>query len=264
MKTARPHPDQPERRKVEATHAGTVALQGGVLTRLLVDWLAGTAEISIDHTPNSAQAKPLILRFGGLARLVVPREGQWRGAMGVARIHGPITLEHDRQHLRIEMQSGDVIELDFVSLEAEPATDLAQPSVPPEPEHPHSHPEIPDLHDAPLRDVRLCWSEGTAEILVGPLSWTSASAFGAEYVALRFQGLRRFIYPRRLPWDYFNPDILAVLGPARVEGDAWHLRLAMQDGDVIEVDYATMEAVPSTEAPLPGSSRTAIPAMWSR
>ena len=73
-------------------------------------------------------------------------------------------------------------------------------------------------------------------------------------MALRFQGVRRFIYSRRLPWDYFNPDILAVLGPTRVEADAWHLRLAMQDGDVIELDYAAMMAVPITEAPLPGAS----------
>ena len=239
MTTARPHPDQSARRKVESTHAGTVALQGGVLKSLLVDWLAGTAEIRVEHMPSSAQVKSLILRFGGLARLVVPREGQWRGEMGVARIH-----------LRIEMQSGDVIELDYVSLEAEPATGLARPSVSPEPDHP----EFPDLHDAPLRDVRLCWSAGTAEILVGPLIWTSASAFGAEYVALRFQGVRRFLYPRRLPWDYFNPDILAVLGPARVEAGAWHLRLAMQDGDVIELDYGSMVAASITEAPLPGPS----------
>ncbi|HOZ09121.1 MAG TPA: hypothetical protein PKW75_12625 [candidate division Zixibacteria bacterium] len=234
------------------THAETADLQGGVLKSLVVDWLAGTAEISIDHTPSPEQIKQLVLRFSGLARLVVPREGEWRGEMGIARIHGPITLEHDRQHLRIEMQSGDVIELDYVSLVAEPASDFAQPSASPEPEHPNHHPEIPDLHDAPLRDVRLCWSEGTAEILIGPLISTSSAAFGAEYVALRFQGLRRFIYPRRLPWDYFNPDILVVLGPARVEGDAWHLRLAMQNGDVIEIDYGSMVAASSTKVPPPG------------
>ncbi len=118
------------------THAETADLQGGVLKSLVVDWLAGTAEISIDHTPSPEQIKRLALRFSGLARLIVPREGEWRGEMGVARIYGPITLEHDRQHLRIEMQSGDVIELDYVSLVAEPATDFAQPSVSPEPEHP--------------------------------------------------------------------------------------------------------------------------------
>jgi hypothetical protein len=252
MTTARPHLDQPER----ATHAGTVRLQGGVLKSLLVDWLAGTAEIRIDHTPGPEQTGGFILRFSGLARLVVPREGQWRGEMGVARLHGPITLEHDRQHLRIEMQSGDVVELDYVSLEVEPPDALAQPCALPEAAGPHPHPEIPDLHDAPLRDVRLCWSEGTAELLVGPLISTSSSVFGAEYVALRFQGLRRFIYPRRLPWDYFNPDILAVLGPARVEGDAWHLRLAMQDGDVVEIDYGSMVAAPITEAPLGRGSRS--------
>lgn len=236
------------------THAKTADLRGGVLKSLVVDWIAGTAEIAIDHTPSPEQIKRLALRFSGLARLIVPREGEWRGEMGVARIHGPITLEDDRQHLRIEMRSGDVIELDYVSVVAEPANDFAQPSVSPEPERPNHHPEIPDLHDAPLRDIRLCWSDGTAEVIVGPLIWSAASAFGAEYVALRFQGLRRFNYPRRLPWDYFNPDILAVLGPARVEGDAWHLRLAMQDGDVIEIDYASMVAAPLTEAPLPGSS----------
>lgn len=253
MTTARPHPDQPERRKVEASHAGTVALQGGLLRSLIVDWLAGTAEISIDHTPSPPQVRPLILRFGGLARLVVPREGQWRGEMGVARIHGPITLEHDRQHLRLEMQSGDVIELDYVSLVAEPPDALAQHSASPDAEDPAPHPEIPNLHDAPLRDVRLCWSEGTADVLVGPLISTSSAAFGAEYVSLRFQGLRRFIYPRRLPWDYFNPDILAVLGPARIEGDAWHLRLAMQDGDVIEIDYDSVRAVSIADEALPGT-----------
>lgn len=236
------------------THAKTADLQGGVLRSLVVDWLAGTAEISIDHTPSPEQIKRLVLRFSGLARLVFAREGEWRGEMGIARIHGPMTLEDDRQHLRVEMRSGDVVELDYVSLVAEPADDFAQPSVSPEPEHPNHHPEIPDLHDAPLRDVRLCWSDGTAEVIVGPLIWSAASAFGAEYVALRFQGLRRFIYPRRLPWDYFNPDILAVLGPARVEGDAWHLRLAMQDGDVIEIDYAAMATVPITEAPPLGAS----------
>lgn len=230
------------------TQAGSTDFQGGVLTGLLMDWLAGTAEIRIDHTPSPEQTRRLVLRFSGLARLVVPREGQWRGEMGVARLHGPITLEPDRQHLRIEMLSGDIIELDYVSLEAEPADAFAQHSPSLEVKDPDPHPEIPDLHDAPLRDVRLCWAEGTAEVLVGPLISTSSAVFGAEYVALRFQGLRRFIYPRRLPWDYFNPDILGVLGPARVEGDAWHLRLAMQDGDVIEVDYGSMLARPVADA----------------
>jgi len=234
-----------------ATHAGTVALRGGVLKSILVDWFAGTAELCIDHERSPGQTDELVLRFSGLARLIVPREGQWRGEMGVVRIHRPITLEHDRQHLRIEMQSGDVIELDYVSHEVEPPDALAQHRASPEAEGPAPHPEIPDLHDAPLRDVRLCWSEGTADVLVGPLISTSSSVFGAEYVALRFQGLRRFIYPRRLPWDYFNPDILAVLGPARVEGDSWHLRLAMQDGDVIEVDYGSMVAIPAADAQLP-------------
>ena len=116
MTTARPHPDQSARRKVESTHAGTVALQGGVLKSLLVDWLAGTAEIRVEHMPSSAQVKSLILRFGGLARLVVPREGQWRGEMGVARIH-----------LRIEMQSGDVIELDYGSMVAASITEAPLP-----------------------------------------------------------------------------------------------------------------------------------------
>ena len=242
------------------THAKTADIRGGVLKSLVVDWIAGTAEIAIDHTPSPEQIKRLALRFSGLARLVVPREGQWRGEMAMARIYGPITLEHDRQHLRIEMQSGDIIELDYLSLVAEPPGDFAELSVSLEPGHPSSHPEMPDLHDAPLQDVRLIWSEGTAEILVGPLTSTSSAVFGAEYVALRFQGLRRFIYPRRLPWDYFNPDILAVLGPARVEGDAWHLRLAMQDGDVIEIDYVSVMAVPIAGPPLPDPARRTGPA----
>ncbi len=237
-----------------ATHAGTVALQGGLLKSLLVDWLAGTAELRIDHAPSPGQTEGLVLRVSGLARLLVPREGEWRGEMGVARIHGPITLEHDRQHLRIAMQSGDVIELDYVTHEVEPPDAFTRHSASPKSEGPDPHPEIPNLHDARLRDVRLCWAEGTADVLVGPLISTSSAVFGAEYVALRFQGLRRFICPRRLPWDYFNPDILAVLGPARVEGDAWHLRLAMQDGDVIEVDYGSMVAIPVAEAPIPGAS----------
>lgn len=244
MTTARPHPDQPERRKVEAAHAGTVALQGGVLKSILVDWLAGTAEIRIAHEPSPGRTEELVLRFNGLARLIFPREGQWRGEIGLARIHGPMLLEHDRQHLRIEMGSGDVIELDYVSQEVE--TPFARHRASPKVKDPNPHPEIPDLHDAPLRDVRLSWADGTAEILVGPLLSTSSAIFGAEYVALRFQGLRRFICPRRLPWDYFNPDILAVLGPAKVEGDAWHLRLAMQDGDVIEIDYLSLVAAPVT------------------
>lgn len=238
-----PHPDPPRGN-----------LEGGVLKRLLVDWLAGTAELRIEHGPSPERTEGLVLRFGGLARLVVPREGQWRGEMGVARIHGPVTLEHDRQHLRLEMQSGDVLELDYVSHEVEPPDAFTRDPASPTAANPAPHPALPDLHDAPLRDVRLCWSEGTAEVLVGPLISTSSAEFGAEYVVLRFQGLRRFIYPRRLPWDYFNPDILAVLGPARVEGDAWHLRLAMQDGDVIEVDYASMLVIPAAEAQLPGAT----------
>ena len=232
--------------------ARTIDIQGGVLKSLLVDWPAGTAEIRIDHTPIREQDQQLVLRINGLARLIVPREGQWRGEMGIARIYGPIRLEHDRQHLRIAMKSGDIIELDYLSHEVEPTDAFPQHIASPTAGGEDPHPEIPDLHDAPLRDVRLCWAEGTAEILVGPLISTSSSAFGAEYVALRFQGLRRLIYPRRLPWDYFNPDILAVLGPARIEGDAWHLRLAIQDGDVIEVDYGSMIASPAVEPQLPG------------
>lgn len=235
--------------------AWTTDIAGGSLKSLLVDWPAGTAEICIGYTPRQEQETRLTLRISGLSRLVVPREGQWRGEMGIAQIHGPVSLEHDRQHLRIAMKSGDVIELDYLSHEVEPADTCTQHIASSRATGAAPHPEIPDLHDAPLRDVRLCWAEGTADVIVGPLISTSSLAFGAEYVSLHFQSLRRFIFPRRLPWDYFNPDILAVLGPIRIEGDAWHLRLAMQDGDVIEVDYGSMTARPAVEPP-PSSSPT--------
>ena len=214
-------------------------LEGGLLKSLAVDWLTGTLEASITTPASEA---PYVLRFSGLDRLVVPRRGEWRGERGIAGIHGPFRLEHDRQHLRVEMLSGGVIEIDYVAHEFDPALELPQAGASPAPSDEPAHPAVPDLHDAPLRDMRLSWPNATAELHVGPLISTSASDFGAAHVALKFTGVRRFIYPRQLPWDYFNPDVLSVLGPVRVENGAWHLRLAMQDGDVIEVDYGSMTA----------------------
>lgn len=58
---------------------------------------------------------------------------------------------------------------------------------------------------------------------------------------LRFRGVQRLIYPRRTPWDYSSVDILELWGPVKVSEDLWYLRLYMQDGNQIEVDYASVD-----------------------
>lgn len=225
-------------------------LQGGALTGLTVDWLAGNAEMTIAQPPGAQPPRTFTIRFNGLDRLIVPRQNEWRGEMGIADAFGPIALDGKLQHFRLQMQSGDIIEIDFVTYECHPALQLEPPVAPP------SHPEIPDVHDAQLRDVALRWSESTAEILIGPLFSETASAFGAAYVVLRFEGLRRFIYPQRRPWDYFNSDVLSILGPVRVEQDSWHLRIVMQEGDIIEIDYGslTVGKLDAAGGHLPGPS----------
>ena len=217
-------------------------LRGGELENISVNWGSGTVELSV--VQPSKPGHRFTLRFIGFDHLKVPRHGSWRGAMNIAHVHGPMDIDRDQQHLCIEMQSGDVIELDYRTHEFTPSLSPAPETTTVTP----PHPELPYLHDAPLRDVHLSWPEGTAALTFGPLYWRSAAEFGAEYVTFTFAGVRRIVFPRRLPWDYFNPDVLHVLGPVRVEADAWHLRLFMQDGDVIELDYQSRVVTPTTIA----------------
>lgn len=224
-------------------------LFGAQLGRVTFNWSDGSAQVEV-VLAESAQPPKLCLHFRDVERLIVPRQNAWRETMSIKRVHGPFAIDRDVEHLRIEMQSEDVIEFDYRVLEMERSGVLARIAIlGEEGERPSKHAKIPHLHDVTLMDLKLHWETGVGELVVGPMRWDEASQSAVEYLALRFSGVRRLVCPRRLPWDYFSTTVLETLGPIRVDGGAWHLRLFMQDGDVIEIDYESC-AVESIGSPV--------------
>lgn len=215
------------------------SLHGASLASVTLSWEDGTAELLVKPPPG--HGGELRLRFTSVSRMLLPRQGQWRQEEGIEAVHGPFALDKETSHVRIAMKSGDVIELDYGSL------DLVRDSISAITAEPlGEHPQLPHLHDAPLLDLRLRWREGTAELLAGPVLHTVQSSLGSSHVRLRFGGVQRLRCPRAMPWGYFSADIGELVGPVRISGDLWYLRVQMQGGDVIELDYQTVEVERAT------------------
>lgn len=75
-----------------------------------MDWIEGRAVVSM--ITHSQQVEFVAT---GLRLLACPRELPWGVSRYVLGVHGPVP-EGDEQVLRIEVQSGDVIELRAVSI----------------------------------------------------------------------------------------------------------------------------------------------------
>lgn len=217
---------------------------GAHLVSATYSWPDGAVVIRLRSSPESGVGEDHHLYFSEVSRLLIPREGQWRELDGLESVQGPYQLDDKTKHIRFVMRNRDIIELDYGQLELSRVNDdgIASPA--------QGHSTLPGLHDVSLCEIRLSWSDGVAEILVGPLMETEQQSFGASHARLRFRGVTRLLCPRRVPWDTFTADILDVGGPLQLSPTLWHIRIRLQDGDVIELDYesAEVERAPAPES----------------
>lgn len=77
------------------------------LLSLSVDWKSGDANLDF---LNSSSAK-VSLRIHELHSFYLPRKLEWGMSVSVNAVSGPVTLECGKMMLKIEMQSGDEIEI---------------------------------------------------------------------------------------------------------------------------------------------------------
>jgi hypothetical protein len=87
-------------------------LHDAVLSQIQLRWEEGTLEIVL--RPVSA-SHDLIVHFEGLTRFHCPRLAPWGPSIYVNRVTGPIIDIGTRRRLQIEMQSGDVLEIEYQS-----------------------------------------------------------------------------------------------------------------------------------------------------
>jgi hypothetical protein len=88
-------------------------LHDATLEKVSIDWATGQAEVRL-----KTAAGPRFLRAFGTTGLVCPRRHPWGPSESVNEVRGPRKLE-DRLTLEIEMQSGDVIEIEAASFATE-------------------------------------------------------------------------------------------------------------------------------------------------
>lgn len=215
-------------------------LAGATLADLTFCWQDARAEMVV--YPSSSLAAPsgaLHLRFSEIKRLIAPRSTKSPEPATIRGISGPCRLDDETTHLRLELTSGDLLELDFRSLDLVPSI-----GVPAQEEPLPEHPALPHLHDAQLVDLRLSPEQQTAELVAGPVLWLVQKSQGGSHVRLHFRRVVRVIYPRRTPWDYASTSILELRGPVKLAESVWHLRLVMQDGNELEFDYEAMDIEP--------------------
>lgn len=75
------------------------------LTLITVDWISGSGYLRIRGNGRERE-----IGFQRIQRLVVPREFPWGRSLSINAVDGPIELQGKLQ-LKVEMQSGDVIEI---------------------------------------------------------------------------------------------------------------------------------------------------------
>lgn len=81
-------------------------LHDAFLDRLVVDWGHATGSIELEIDEGIVRS----LRFSGLSYLTIPRQEPWGPSSWINAVEGPKGVDNGVQ-LRIEMQSGDVIEI---------------------------------------------------------------------------------------------------------------------------------------------------------
>lgn len=99
---------------------------------------------------------------------------------------------------------------------------------------PQNPPELPSLAGAPIIEMVVRWTEGVADLLVGPLTADGAEQLGSSHALLRFHGLHHLDCWRSSP----TAEIESVDGPHRAE-DGWQLRLKVR-GDTIRLDFSSV------------------------
>lgn len=75
------------------------------LVSLKLDWKTG--QVTLDLRNPTSDHVSLIAT--DVSSLQVPRMAEWGPSVSVNSVSGPTNLEDGRQHLTIEMQSGDII-----------------------------------------------------------------------------------------------------------------------------------------------------------
>ncbi len=82
------------------------------LLSVAVDWKIGQVLLETD-SPSG----PATVRVLGLRELRVPRAHPWGKSVSINTVEGPSRREDEFSYLRIEMQSGDLIEIVASSFE---------------------------------------------------------------------------------------------------------------------------------------------------
>ena len=77
------------------------------LMRIRLDWESGLLTIEL-RNPKSELVE---LTANGLKSVLVPRREEWGPSISINKVEGPDSGENGEMRLRIQMQSGDTIEL---------------------------------------------------------------------------------------------------------------------------------------------------------
>lgn len=90
-------------------------LHDAVLVSMTLRWEDGGIELVV--RPASKVPQNVTLRMSGLTRFVCGRSAPWGFSRHINRVIGPSCRADAVQQLQIEMQSGDMIEIDYVDLD---------------------------------------------------------------------------------------------------------------------------------------------------
>lgn len=82
------------------------------LLTLMVDWVRGMVTITF----RNSQSQEVFLIGEGLSDFRVPKREEWGGSVSVNEVVGPKKLENGNLYFSIEMQSGDKIEMEAMSI----------------------------------------------------------------------------------------------------------------------------------------------------
>jgi len=85
-----------------------------VLVNIIVEWNKGRVILNIDRYRYKTSEQVVANNF---SKLEVPRRYEWGESETINEITGPIQLDSGQYRFSIEMQSGDVIEIDAESLD---------------------------------------------------------------------------------------------------------------------------------------------------
>jgi hypothetical protein len=83
------------------------------LVSLDIDWIQGTVVINL-RNPDS---KDVVIVVQGLVLVRVPKHEEWGPSVSINEISGPTRNKRGNIELSIEMQTGDEIELEGISID---------------------------------------------------------------------------------------------------------------------------------------------------